>query len=677
MKFYCCIFFTLLFTTLFGQSSKPTIAKAPSWITTNALDYTQTLLDKDATDGYVNIGYEVQVCLAEQRLFVRRSKKIISNVGVQNESQISVSFNPAYQQLFFNTIRIIRNTTILNKLQIGAMKIVHQEDDLNNFIYNGTLNALFILDDVRQGDVIEYSYTLKGFNPIFKNKFSTEFGLQYSIPIYDIYYKLIVPPGRKMNIKNQLDNIVPVINNVGGQQVYEWRKKNTLPLTTQDYLPSWYNAFGRILISEFNNWKEVNDWAMDLFPSKIKLSPGLQKKITEISLAYPDAEGRTLAALKFVQDDIRYMGIEIGVESHKPADPSKVFTQRFGDCKEKSYLLYIMLKEMGITSNVVLISADNKKTIKDFPPSPTAFDHVTIRVKLKDVFYWFDPTIPYQRGNIKNLFYPDYQAGLVIGDSTSDLTDIQFRKVSYQHTKEVFKVASMYGSGTLLVTSLFAGSDADIIRSDFSTQSNTELLKSYQKFYAGYYENIKADSLTYLDDDSTGIFSTNEYYTLPAFWKVEKGNVNKFSILSFIIDANFRRPKDKDRKMPFRLPFPINFQEEVIVDLPQDWPVKEDEMHFKNAGFELNSKFYRVYNKVHISTDYQNLKDNVTAEEAPAYFKDLKSYDNQSYVDLTYGLDDFTAEQKRTSLKDLLLAVLLLIVFVGGFIWWSQKNKVR
>lgn len=677
MKFCLSIFCTLLFTVIFGQSSKPSIKKAPAWITTNIIDYTQSLLDRDATDGYVNIGYEVQVSLADQSEYVRRSKKIISSAGVQNAAQVSISFDPSYQQLFFNTISIIRGAEILNKLKMSDIKIVHQEDNLNNFIYNGTLDALLILEDVRQGDVIEYSYTLKGFNPIFNNKYSAEFGLQYSIPIYDIYYRLIVPAGRKMNIKNLNTNVEPIINLLKGQQVYEWRKKNTMSFVLQDFTPSWYNPLGRILISEFNNWKEVNDWAMALFPKKTDLSKALLKKITEISTAHLDAEGRTHAALKFVQDDIRYMGIEMGEKSHKPADPSKVFAQRFGDCKEKSYLLFILLKAMGISSDVVLINTVSKKELTNLLPAPTDFDHVTIRVKLNNTYYWFDPTIAFQRGNIKNLFYPDYQTGLVISNSTSDLTNIVFRNLSYQHTKEIFKVAGMYGSGTLSVTSLFSGSDADIIRSDFNTESNSELINNYEKFYGNYYDNIKADSLTYSDDDSSGIFTTHEYYTLPKFWKVEKGDVNKFSISSFIIENSFRKPKEKERKMPFKMPYPMNYKEEVIVDLPSDWTVHQGETHLKNAGFEFNSKFYCVYNRVHIATDYKNLKDNVTADEAPAYFKDLKAYDEGSYYDLTYGLDDFTAKQTQTSKKDILLSVLILIIIAGGFIWWSQKNKIQ
>lgn len=673
MKLYLCILSAFASSIIFSQSAKPSIAKEPVWITKNTIDYTNIFLDKEATDGYVDMAYETQVSLADQTEYVRRSKKIISQAGIQNGSEVSVNFDPSYQQLFFNTIRIIRGAEVLNKLQLSAIKTIHQEKELNNFIYNGTLNALLILDDVRQGDIIEYSYTLKGFNPVFKNKYTEALSLQYSIPIYNLYHKLIVPAGRKIHIKNLNNSLQPTIDTVNGQQIYEWRKNNASSLAIQDFTPGWYNPFAQVLISEFNNWKEVNDWAMALFPVKKNLSPALQKKINEIEAAHTTVEDRTQAALRFVQDDIRYMGIEMGENSHKPADPSQVFTQRFGDCKEKSYLLCMMLNTMGIPANVVLINTDNKKVIETWLPAPTDFDHATIRVKIGSEYFYFDPTIAYQRGNIKSIFYPDYQVGLVIADSTAALTSIPFRNVSSQHIQELFTVAYMYGSGTLLVTTTYKGCDADRIRSDYNTESNTDLMTNYQKFYAGYYDEIKADSITHVDDEHTGTFTTNEFYTLPQFWKGDASDPKKFTISSFMIDAGIRRPKEKKRNMPFRLLYPSKTEEEIIVDLPSDWTVTASETHLKNDGFTYNSRFYCQSNRVHLSTDYENLKDNVTADEASKYFEDLKKFDDGGSFTISYGnVDAANGPSKPTSKEDIILVILVLIIIIGGFIWWSQ-----
>jgi len=442
----------------------------------------------------------------------------------------------------------------------------------------------------------------------------------------------------------------------------------------QDYTPAWHDPYAQVLLSEYNNWKEVNDWAMELFPVKKELSPALQKKIKEIQSTYITEEERTQASLRFVQDDIRYMGIEMGENSHKPADPSKVFNQCFGDCKEKSYLLCCMLRAMNIDISPVLINTVTKKNTNTLLPAPTDFDHVTVRVKLNNIYYWFDPTIAYQRGNIKNIFYPDYQAGLVIADTTSTLTSIAFRNNSKEHIEEYFKVAAMKGSGTLKVITTSEGNAADEKRNEFNNESISEILTSYKKFYAPYFEDIKSDSLTFTDNNSTGIFTTIEYYTLPNFWKLDKDKVSKFSFSAFVVNNILRKPKEKDRTMPFWLSFPANYKEELNIELPEDWKVTESETHLKNSSFAYNSKFYCLYNHIHLITEYENYKDHTTREKAPAYFKDLSSFDDLSSFEITSGKEDNAKNKSDSTINNILSGILLIICFVGGLFWWNRRK---
>ncbi|MEI9908708.1 MAG: transglutaminase family protein [Bacteroidota bacterium] len=219
------------------------------------------------------------------------------------------------------------------------------------------------------------------------------------------------------------------------------------------------------MVSEYKSWKEVNDWAMDLFPVVTSISPPLQKKIAEIKTQNNTAEQRVLAALRFVQDDIRYMGIEMGENSHKPAHPNKIFTQRFGDCKDKSYLLCTILRSLEVQADPVLINTYRKKTIADRLPSSKSFDHVTVRVQLNNKYYWFDPTISFQRGPVHLISYPDYQCGLVIHPDTDALTMIGKKEPGLVAINEVFDIPDMSGMAKLVVTTRYTGSFADDMRS--------------------------------------------------------------------------------------------------------------------------------------------------------------------------------------------------------------------
>jgi transglutaminase-like putative cysteine protease len=663
----------LTFCKTEAQHRAPIAGKEPAWVTINTIDYTNNSLDKEAEDGYADLNFEKQTSLADRCVYIRKSIKILSEAGVQNESQISVSFDPSYQQLIFHTVHIIRNGEVINHLQLSKVKTIQQETDLDNFIYNGSLNAVMFLEDVRKGDIIEYSYSLKGFNPIFNGKYSEVYSTQYSCPVYNLYYKLIVPNRRTINIKYNIDTLSPVVKTSAAETVYEWKRSNVNALHTQDYLPSWYDPYPDIMVSEYKSWKEVNDWARAIFPNHIQLSLELQKMIREIQNNNSSPESRVQAALRFVQDDIRYMGIEMGIHSHKPANPNKVFAQRFGDCKEKSYLLCCMLNAMGIDANPVLINTVDKRALIDRLPSPTDFNHTTVRVKLNDAYYWFDPTISYQRGNIGNISYPDYQWGFVISDTTTSLTTIPFHETGRVNVKEMFTIPDMYGKARLIVTTHYNGSYADNVRNDFKNNSNYEMQKSYQQFYAGYFDRIKTDSLLYADNDSTGLFITTEYYSIDSFWSVNNG-IKKVSFSPFVIQSVIQKPQDQQRTMPFYIPFPAKYHEEIEINLPEEWDAKQSSKKIACADFILNTKFSSSYKKILLQYEFENLKDYVMPGEANKFFASLKKSNEEQGYELTYNEKrNNTDALKNTSSKAMyiFLGVLLL---TGGIVRWTQRR---
>ena len=354
----------------------------------------------------MNLDFEKQISLGLQSTYYKKSIRILSEAGVQNRSEINVSFDPSYNQLIFHTIRIIRDNSIINKLQPSKIKLIQQESELKKYLYNGTMSAVLFLEDVRKGDIIEYSYSIKGFNPVFSNKFSDELQAAFSIPLYNLFYKIIVPSNRSIRIKNTISKINYSENESAGSKSYEWNLNNIPAIHMQDETPTWYDPYNSILVSEFQNWKEVSDWAVKLFPVAARIPPSLQKKIDEINLKYQNPQQKITAALRFVQDDIRYMGIEMGKNSHQPNSPEKVFNQRFGDCKDKSYLLCTMLRAMNIQAEPVLINTEYKKKLFECLPAPTNFDHVTVRANLQGKWYWFDPTISFQRGKHRGYFIP-------------------------------------------------------------------------------------------------------------------------------------------------------------------------------------------------------------------------------------------------------------------------------
>jgi len=192
----------LLFSTcLEAQNKRFQVDKAPVWVTIDSIDYNNNKFDDEAQDGYIDIDYEKQVNLQKQSTYYRKAYRIISEAGIQNNSEISIVFDPSFEQLIIHSIKIRRGEKSLNKLQPEKIKVIQQETELANHIYNQSLSAIIFLEDVRKGDAIEYSYTLKGFNSIFKGKYADIFETGFSVPICNLNYKIIIPEGRIITIQ--------------------------------------------------------------------------------------------------------------------------------------------------------------------------------------------------------------------------------------------------------------------------------------------------------------------------------------------------------------------------------------------------------------------------------------------------------------------------------------------
>ncbi|MFT3827271.1 MAG: DUF3857 domain-containing transglutaminase family protein [Chitinophagaceae bacterium] len=662
--------FLLLLTGIFSlgffapaYSQKPRIDKEPAWIAHNNIDYASIGTPTDFEDGYVNLVLERQVNIGLQTTYVKRSYKIITEAGVQNTSEVSVDYDPAFQQASFHFISIIRDGKVLNRLDMSKIKVIHQEKELDRSIYNGEYSAILFLEDVRKGDIVEYAYSVKGFNPVFNGKFFTSLQTQYGVTIKNVFYKIVCPAGRKLNIKNRLTDLQPVITNAGTDKVYEWKIANPAVVRMQDRIPSWYDPFGEIMISEYDNWQQVVQWALPLFRNKAPLSKELKSKIEEIRQKDSSKEKQILAALRFVQDDVRYLGIEMGSNSHQPNAPNTIFARRFGDCKDKSFLLCTMLQALGIEALPVLINTEYKKGLKECLSSPGMFNHATVRVNFNNRYYWFDPTISFQRGGIGNIAYPDYQVGLVLSDSATGLANIPLQDSGKVVAKEVFTMENIDGPAQLTVTTTYTGSFADDTRSDVNSSSRSELQKNYSDFYNGYYDGVVAkDSMSIEDDEVSGQLIIREFYTVKHLWNVEKGQ-NKASFYGGIISSILRKPSDKERTMPLALTYPAHYIEEIEVHLPENWTFEESPVEIKTDAYSFSTSIFTTIRKLQLTFEYKALKDHVNTADADRFFKDYDKMKESIGYELTKGSD--VVPDKKGSVADLVGTIVAAIVILG------------
>lgn len=614
----------------------------PSWIV-KLSPKAYKVKAKDVSDGYYLGLLDKQNHVERKEEYRHYIREIISQTGVQNGSEISITYDPSFQKLTFHKIIVWRNNQPINKLQPDKFKILQNEKELSKFIYSGTYDAYLILDDIRKGDRIEFAYTISGNNPIFGDKYSNTFYFEGSSSYGREYTNVIASKNRKLQFRNFNFNGKPARREVDGLVVYEWESTNTNSYRQVDFEPSWYVPHRYTQVSEYQTWNDVVNWGLTVNGYPELKTPMLDRKVVELRRASGNnAEKYIELATRFVQDDIRYMGVEMGEYSQRPNSPEQVLIQRYGDCKDKSLLLIYLLERTNISAYMAYVDTYSGKRTSDFLPSPFLFDHAVVVVEHKGAKTWIDPTISNQRGTFKTIYFPNYGQALVLKpgvDKPEEVISIPTGKL-VADLNFVVPDSAAGQSATLVINSTYTDNYADNMRSAIADDGLEGLQNSYLEYISKYYPEAKnIGNIVIEDNEDDNTIHVTEKYSIGSFWlRSEKsGNKPYMYFYGDLIDSELRVVKDKNRKEPLALKYPINIEENITVQLPAAWKYDKESVKVESDNYYFEFNTFTKGKILNINYSYRNFKDHIEPADIGQYIKDIKKISNNMSISFYYG----------------------------------------
>jgi transglutaminase-like putative cysteine protease len=293
-----------------------------------------------------------------------------------------------------------------------------------------------------------------------------------------------------MKTFNALSN--PKISETNGLKRYIWENFQVKPALDDDNSPSWYDTRACVQVSEFSNWGQVADWALSINPPKMNITGELASRIEQMKITAGNNKTKYFRlAVKTVQDEVIYMGIEIGPYSHKANDPMKVFNRRYGDCKDKSLLLVSMLLADGIDAHMVLVNTDLLGHLKEYIPGNNLFNHAVVVANVNGKQIWVDATIDDQGGVGTNIYFPDYGLGLILAQGSQGLTIIPASAAGETVCEEKYTVKNEKSPVGFDVKTTYTLSEADDMRDRLASNGMAETEKDYLDYYAKTYPIIQ------------------------------------------------------------------------------------------------------------------------------------------------------------------------------------------
>jgi Domain of Unknown Function with PDB structure (DUF3857)/Transglutaminase-like superfamily len=208
------------------------------------------------------------------------------------------------------------------------------------------------------------------------------------VPVREAHYSLQLPAGWEYKAV-WLNH--PEVQPSGGGGQWQWVVNDVKAIKPEGGMPPWQSVAGFMVVSLFGNasgrnngfqdWKAMGLWENGLAKGRREASPEIKKKTAEITANAPTTLDKMRALAEFVQKDIRYVAIQLGIGGWQPHPAPEIFLHKYGDCKDKATLLSTMLNEIGVESYYLDINTQ-RGTITPGTPATRWFDHVVLAIRL-------------------------------------------------------------------------------------------------------------------------------------------------------------------------------------------------------------------------------------------------------------------------------------------------------
>jgi transglutaminase-like putative cysteine protease len=504
-------------------------------------------------------------------------------------------------------VAVFRGKQRIDELARDEVRIIERESDAGESIYDGQLTALLFLKDVRPGDIIDYSWSLEGSNPLLGGRYADEFDFSTRIPTRLMRHRLLWPKGRPLHVSTPAQ--------IAGD-AWIWERRNVVATDAEDSTPDWYEPSEVVQVTEYGSWREVAKWADALFQLDDASRNTIAGIASDIRKSNRTRDEQVVAAIRFVQDDIRYLGIEMGRGSHEPRQPAVVMSQRYGDCKDKALFLAALLRELGVEAYPALVNTKLRGHLDDYLPSPFLFDHVITQVVADGKTYWIDGTLSDQGGTLATIDTPSDERALIVRPDTNALAKIAVQSHGNINVEEV--ISSDKQQMTLAVTSTYSGRDADDMRAELSGQSLADVARTHLNRYAADHPRIAPLGAPLIDDDRLrNVIVLRERYAIRDLW-----TNGSWTYYPRAIEQHLTRPDTLVRSMPLTVDYPRNVTERLIIRGGANAQVEEDDSVVDSPALHYEQHVARGRDLV-VTTTLRATKDAVSVAEVPDHLAAL------------------------------------------------------
>ena len=225
-----------------------------------------------------------------------------------------------------------------------------------------------------------------------------------------------------------------------------------------------------------------------------------------------------MAALRLVQDEVRYLALLMGEGGLTPMSADEAWRRRLGDCKAKTAMLLALLDEMGIEARPVVVSSMDDALDRRLP-TVMLFDHVLVEATVEGRSLWLDGTRTGDRHE-DDVAAPAFGWGLPLyGDGELVRMDrAPLTRPRRMTTVEIDATDGLYAPARVTAEHQMWSEAATEMQGLFAMASASQRDAFMRQFWPGMVSGIEVESVDYDHDVEQNRFSMRVAGRLPMTW---------------------------------------------------------------------------------------------------------------------------------------------------------------
>ena len=402
-------------------------------------------------------GGALQILLSDNQSFLgpdgdetysHTAVKILSESGLAALGTLQQTWNPETDTLTLDALRIHRDGKTIDVLKNGAgITVLRREANLEKASLDGRLTATMQIEDLRVGDILEKEGVLRHRDPALAGFSQLDTGLASRAPVGRARYRVLWPDAKPIRWRALEGLPKPKVTRSGGRTEILVDLEDAKAPIPPTGAPARYRYRAQLEVTQFADWSQAAGVMAPLFAKASALQPGspLLAEIATIRAAAKTPAERASMALALVQRKVRYQFVGLNDGGYVPAPADETWTRRYGDCKGKTALLLALLHGLDVEAEPVLVSTSFGDGLEERLPQLAYFDHVLVRARVADAWYWLDATRQTDPKDLADLTPPPFKWGLPLRAAGATLVKIEPRPLKQPLEEETNSIDASGG----------------------------------------------------------------------------------------------------------------------------------------------------------------------------------------------------------------------------------------